>query len=437
LNRIEILEIERIEIAHEFLTNFSIDLPQVGYTSETEVFINIAGWLHSANPDNPVRCVELLSDYSLLRRVKIDIERNDVVEYFGLPQTKAVCGFWTQVGLIGLAPEFEILVQAVLMDKTYVKFARIRGQRQPFKTDHTPELLPISVTSLGRTGTTLLMNVLAEHPEVIVDKFFPYETRNISYFTHLFKVLSEPASLNYSTHPDEFQYNFSFIGHNPFFSAPVTDRSEVNQWFSQTYVENLAVFCQQSIESYYQKVAQAQNNTRAKHFAEKVLPNHTARLLNEFYPQVCEIFLVRDIRDMLASIKAFNIKRNQAGFGANQYSDEMNFISHIVDGYNLLAREYSQRATKGFLVHYEDLVQEPGATIMAMLNYVGLDSSPQVMENLIGVVRNENNEVFQHRTSQSQNASVGRWRTDLSPEIQAVARELAGQALLSFGYNLD
>ena len=75
------------------------------------------------------------------------------------------------------------------------------------------------------------------------------------------------------------------------------------------HVADLATFAQQRIDAVYRQVA-ALGDGRAEFFAEKCLPEgNVPQLLRELYPDAREVFLVRDFRDMLCSIRAFNEKR--------------------------------------------------------------------------------------------------------------------------------
>ena len=92
-------------------------------------------------------------------------------------------GFWKAIGTVGLAPAFTIGVRAVFQDGRRPVIAEIRGTQQ-LTSAFTPSMQPIMVTSPGRSGSTLLMRILAEHPDIIVHERFPYETNVFSYWMH-------------------------------------------------------------------------------------------------------------------------------------------------------------------------------------------------------------------------------------------------------------
>ena len=73
---------------------------------------------------------------------------------------------------------------------------RSRGRRAPLRSAFEPRRNPVTVTTLGRTGSMLLMRLLAAHPEVLVYRPHRFEQRIASYWADVLLSLAEPAELH-------------------------------------------------------------------------------------------------------------------------------------------------------------------------------------------------------------------------------------------------
>ena len=97
-------------------------------------------------------------------------------------------------GTLPLAPEFDVEVSAVLESGRAAPIALVRGRRAPLRIARfEPQRNPVTVTTLGRTGSMLLMRVLAAHPEVLVYRPHRFEQRIASYWADVLLSLAEPA----------------------------------------------------------------------------------------------------------------------------------------------------------------------------------------------------------------------------------------------------
>ena len=60
------------------------------------------------------------------------------------------------------------------------------------------------------------MERLGRCNEVVVANSHPYEIRMLSYYATAYHILTSPADLSRSTHPDKLEGNGFFVGFNPF-----------------------------------------------------------------------------------------------------------------------------------------------------------------------------------------------------------------------------
>ena len=79
-------------------------------------------------------------------------------------------------------------------------------------------MVPVLLTSTGRTGTTLLMSEFARHPYLVVGDQFPYEIKQIAYHAAAFRALVADADWERSTKPETMlsAEMRNIIGSNPY-----------------------------------------------------------------------------------------------------------------------------------------------------------------------------------------------------------------------------
>src|SRR4029453_13655799 len=82
--------------------------------------------------------------------------------------------------------------------------------------------------------------------------------------------------------------------------------AELTRWLHAGAVPQLAAFSQSRIEALYKDVAAGAGVPSARYFAEKYRPDRMPALTWELYPGAREVILVRDFRDMVASMFAYN-----------------------------------------------------------------------------------------------------------------------------------
>ncbi|MFT4037244.1 MAG: sulfotransferase [Thermomicrobiales bacterium] len=345
--------------------------------------------------------------------------------------------FTLLVNTLDLPLDFEFRLRGVLADGGRVKFATVRGRREPLRGREPVTLQPLIVTSLGRMGTTLLMKLLAAHPGVVTYDRPPFEARGAKYWVHLLGVLSAPTDpVKQIGAPMEFHANPIAVGGNPFYSSEFQAWPAVEDWMGGEYITDLATFCQQSIDGWYLATAEAQDKPTAplRYFAEKHFPDAYPRRLRELYPAAQELFLVRDFRDMVASMHAYNARKGYGDFGRAAAADDGAWLQTLRQGVQRLHAAWQERGTPAHLVRYEDLVQRPETALPPLLALLGLANDPQTVAALLAAAAPDAPDLQGHGTAASPAASIGRWREDLPPEAQAQVAAEFGELLRAFGY---
>ena len=419
------------------LLEAAIDTPRDGGTSESWA-IRVTGHLLGAG--GPPQSIEAVTPGAILASTRPMLPTPEVAVRHPSISGAAACGFSLLVDTLALPRQFDFRLRATLADDTRVKIASIGGERATLVSGYTPRLQPLLLTSLARVGTTLLMRMLAAHPAVVTYARPPYEARGAKYWLHVLKTLGAPTLFSKRVgSPTEFHLETLAAGGNPFFTAEFAAWPEVEAWMGRGYVRDLAAFCQRSIDGWYLATAQAQGQRieGVAYFAEKHFADGYSRLMRELYPDAREVFLVRDFRDMVASMLAYNERKGYGDFGRVRYATDAEWLAGLGRGAVVLRDAWRERGSDATLVRYEDLVQRPGDVLPPLLDAIGLAADPEIVDNLIGTSRPDRPELRGHGTAASPDASIGRWQRDLPPELQAVVQETFGELLAEFGYFAD
>ncbi len=392
----------------------------------------MAGW--ALGREQPVSAIEVIQRDTCLWRISPDVPRADIAERFTDRPGADTAGFFVTVGGLSLDREFELLVRARLEDRTRIPIATIAGSRAALATSYEAQMQPLMVTTLGRTGSTALVRMLGAHPEVAAYRPFEYEPRAASYWMGVLRGLAEPSSYRRQLMPSGPIDGSWWLGTE----LPLPRRirePELGDWLGREAISDLAGFCQSRVDGLYVRVAALQDRPAARYFAEKLRPDFVPELMSEIYPGAREVILARDFRDMVSSMFAFNAKRGFQGFRRGAAGSDAEFIADRVGGsVAALERAWRSRAERAHLVRYEDLVRHPRATAEGLLGHLGLDSSGAALDAMVASVTARGDESDGHRTVRDPADSIGRWRTDLSPDLQSACEEALGPALRSFGY---
>jgi Sulfotransferase family len=378
----------------------------------------------------PVTAVELVSDGAAAGRAPLDVERPRAA---AAHDTDARIGFRALLNGLLLPSDFQLDLQAVTVTGERVPFAMVRGRREPLPPGSDAPPQPLMLTTLGRTGSMLLQRLLEAHPEILVLRPHRYEQRVAGYWVEVLLALTEPSGYMRQLAPagslDDPRWWLGDEG-PPAHTDPA---DPLHRWLGREAVVSLADLCRSRIDALYAQAAAQAGGPEPLYFAEK----HTLRsaaLTAELYPGAREIFLVRDFRDMVASILAFNRKRGVRGFGEGAAAGEADYVDRLAGWATNLVRSWERRSSSAHLVRYEDLVAAPDATLSGLLAYLGVDASAATVSGMREAVTDEMPELAGHETSADAAASIGRWRRDLADEVQEASARSFREALAAFGY---
>lgn len=409
------------------LAGGAIDRPAAG-DEFGEWALDVRGW--AVGDHGPVESVEGVHEGNVLWRVPLLLERPRIAAEHRAG-TDAV-GFLALQSVLALPPRHEIEVRAVL-DGRHEPIGSIVAERAPLETGYRPRRRPILITTFGRTGSMLLMRLLVSHPEVLSFKPHRFEQRIASYWIDALLTLAEPVSYLRGIAPQAgVDDRMWWLGDAAPMPWPLRDEG-IQEWLGGDAVEELALVAQQRIDRLYERIAAEIGSTEDQFFAEKS-NLRVSSVAAELYPEGRELFLVRDFRDMVASVLAFNRKRGVTGFGRGKAGSDREYVERLGGWAASLARAWERRRERAHLVRYEDLVREPEQALGALLSYAGVDASAATVEAMLVALREDVPELREHRTTESPQRSVGRWRSDLEPEVREACERAFGDALATFGY---
>ncbi len=429
----EISAVEMHAVDGEDLWGFHLDAPEAGAVHDAYAF-DVRGWALGRRAK--VTSVELKDGPRLLWRVPTQIARKELSGRYPLAEGTDAAGFFTIVNSLNLSREFEVLVRARLDDASRVDLATLHGHREPLRTGFEPGIDPLMVTTLGRTGSTILMKVLATHPDIVACPPFEHEPRVATYWLGVMTTLTDPVSYRRQINPTGSIDGTWWTGKEP----PLPRRSKdarLAHWLDVDAVSQVAEFCQSRIEAVYREIAAGAGTPAPRFFAEKYRVDRIPEMMWELYPRAREVILVRDFRDMVASMFAYNVKRGREGFRRDRFDDDAQYVvKQIKESVAALATAWEARRDSAHLIRYEDLVIDPENTIASLLRYLGLDADTHA-DAMAAALSARDPETEWHRTTPDPRASIGRWRDDLSEEARRACEQVLGPELRAFGYPLE
>lgn len=431
--------------AAEQLAGFEVELPGAGEQGHLHV-LRIAGWV--AGLQLRPRAVEVVYHGRPIQIAPVRGARPDVAATRPDVDATADASWEALVGLVGLRRDAELELRVVLDGDLRVPAGALKLRREPLHSGFEPQVQPLVLSSLGRSGSTWLMKMFAAHPEIVTLRRFPYESSAGKYWMHAMKVLSDPANLELSAHPDTFHSDRWWAGSNPYFDGSAIDDPERAAWLGREHVERLARFFQETVEQWYLAVARSQEQEAPRYFAEKHLwPNFLPMLIRELYPGAREVFLVRDFRDVACSALAADERRGYAGFGREPHMSQAQYVRDVVRRMATdLQRSWEARAPGGHLVRYEDMALRPRETLTSLLTFLGVEASGGTVDRVLALASedvpslpgstSDPELVERHRDDGSPEQSIGRWR-ERDEGFREVLDEALGEALSAFGYDRE
>jgi hypothetical protein len=428
-----IVEIERVGPSLDpqaLIAESGLEFPTPGWQDATYSF-PVQGWI--VGKEHAASSVSVADDYGPRLIMPAGIARPDVIESKSRSEWPRDCGFASRVNAIELPQRFRVWLIAHFEGAGPARIAVIDGTRRPLPTQAEARFQPIMMTTLGRSGSTWLMSLLGQHPEITAFQPQTSEPRAASYFADVLRTLSRPSSY-VSTLRGYVVSTLDWMGTSPVRPLHEYERdADLRDWMGKTYVEELIAFIAQRLDALYAQLSSKEGKERATRFVEKCPPNGPQTMLSEIYPEAREILLVRDFRDYVCSVRSW---RHGWEEGRSRYSSDEEWIR------DRLAREVRnlsvtrRQRPEAMVVRYEDLVTRTEETLGSLFAHIGVEGSPTTIGSAIDRARASSDQAItrDHQTSGGPAESIGRWKRDLEPSLQKACEEAFAETLEAFGY---
>jgi len=287
---------------------------------------------------------------------------------------------------------------------------------QGTSTSGQPLLTPVLVRMLeGRVGSTLMMELLGSSAAVAFERVYPYEHSYLTYFVRLLKQAASHTGAPWTM--DDLRHS-DLITAGPF---PFRPRSL-----------HVKEFSAQSLMAMWRIASQSFRDAAPDpltHYAEKFWGTVSPVIEAHLSPIVID--LVRDPRDIVVSIRAFNAQRSVEMFGRSSASDDVAHLHQVVVGMGFRLREMDEPLpVSRRLLRYEDLVTDVAGSASSLSSFLEVDLDPRA-------ALSRRAEVARHKTSVSAADSVGRWRSELSPTDTEFIERRLGSHMTRLGYPLS
>lgn len=256
---------------------------------------------------------------------------------------------------------------------------------------------PIFIGGASRSGTTLIRVIIDSHPRI----FCGPELAVGSTWFQLYKRMLNHANSGFINHNSESIQNIFKKG-----------------WLSLTQ--------QKFMQSNKQRLAE-KTPTNCFHFES----------IHEIFPESPIIHMVRDGRDVVCSLLSQKWIDLSTGETPDYTTDPIkacelwkNMVSTALDARTDLGKQYIQ-------VHYEDLVEDPEATLKNLMYLLQEDYYPELL-NFYKKDRNLANEASAKQVNKKlYKSSKSRWKRDFNKPLAITFQQICGELLIQLGYEND
>jgi hypothetical protein len=289
---------------------------------------------------------------------------------------------------------------------------------RPYAQQPRPELArlsgiinPLLLSFYSRSGSTLVMKILTQHPEITGYTRGTHEAHFIRYFSSLYDMIKMSHIYSGDHSEGTLMKRLDVLSQHYRDDCVLPKPVEFSQYldlgvFRSYYARFLTDFLPEMLAD--MEVPGLQS---AKFYIEKHMDNVPfgwTRSMLELFPALKIVMLFRDPRDVLISYEAFR-KREAINLLEGDLATQ---VENIMQHYTGRLRLHDENPGRVFIMRYEDMVARPQEQLVPMLDFLGLDAGEVVLEKMLLPLQGRDLQSRRHITSNSKANSVGRWRQD-------------------------
>ena len=405
-----------------------LDSPIVDAAARPTALLTLNGWVASA--DKRIEHIWLACRGKKIASAKV-FARPDVQEAYSDRQHVVGFEICALPLVLGSDEPLKIAMEAAGGKRTTLfevglQFSPPAAVARPSATGTDAVFAPI--IALPRSGTTFLSQLLHTSAAVLGDDVYPYELRFAEHFANEWFSHIQPWAYAAPADraPTVVDPNFSTICNilragdaQPDANAPGIER--LLETSRRYYLDKI-------IELYRLAAPKPHGYV----IAEKIGLGAELEVLAGLAGSLKPIFLIRDPRDVLLSMRGFNEKRGLYEFHEPRTKHFIEVVNYTSADLLHLTECYDRWQGDKLLIRYDELVSDPAGTLRKTLAYLGVARGLGADPARLAAATSGTPEV--HVTSASPAESVGRWRTELTPSEITIADWHFQPFLQRFGF---
>jgi hypothetical protein len=297
-------------------------------------------------------------------------------------------------------------------------------------------LSPILVDNTGRDGSTLMMRLLATSPEIAAPGPYPYEMKYFAYLWRWSRLLERRDKSDLWTEGDLVslvqEADTPLMG-PPRWSPSLLRGAEDAQPLMSRQMFDLAwrEFTRRAAEQVREE--HGDPNAVVRYYAEKHQDTWLVDL--DKFPTLKVAVLLRDSRDTFVSFHAFDAKRRRESGGRFEAALPAGSETEEERTIRFIERERERlRWIAGLpdggrfcLFRYEDLVMDLRRQSHRLEEWLSVRLDP-------GIAASDTEMRRVHVSAETPQASVGRWKREMRPDLAQLFNRELGEELEALGY---